>query len=247
MKILVTGSAGSVGRPVCRELRRRGHQVRGLDRVPTPGLPDGDFMVADIADEAPVREAVSGMNAVIHLAAQPVEAEFSRLVGPNVVGLYNVMNAAREEKVARLVLASSIMVISQPRPPQRPARVDEVCPRSHYAITKLLAEQMGEMYARCYGMSVLAVRLGWMVRNPVEGAKMRELDVPDVYCSAPDAGRFFALAAEAEGPGFAVAYAASRGGERAFDMEPARRLIGYQAEDRWPEGLSYEVSDDGRG
>jgi NAD(P)-dependent dehydrogenase (short-subunit alcohol dehydrogenase family) len=63
MKILVTGSAGNVGRPVCRELSRRGHEVRGLDRVPTPGLRDA--IVADIADEAPVRDAVRGVQAVV--------------------------------------------------------------------------------------------------------------------------------------------------------------------------------------
>src|SRR4051812_2320752 len=121
MKILVTGSAGYVGRPVCRELLRRGHQVRALDRVPTPGL--GDAMVADVADQAPVREAVRGVDIVVHLAAHPVEAEVSVLVGPNVVGLYNVMNAAREERVARVVLASSVMVVAGRKAPP-PLRTD---------------------------------------------------------------------------------------------------------------------------
>ena len=195
MKILVTGSAGFVGRPVCREVLRRGHQVRGLDRVPTPGLRDA--VVADIADASPVREAVRGVDAVIHLAAQPEEAEWARLVGPNVVGLSNVMNAAREEKVPRVVLASSVMVVAGRKSPL-PVRADDACPRTHYALTKLLAEQMGEMYARCFGMSVLAVRLGWMVRTPDEAAKLRAMDVPDLFCSARDAGRLFAQAAETE-------------------------------------------------
>jgi uronate dehydrogenase len=236
MKILVTGSAGAVGRPVCRELLRRGHAVRGLDRAPSPGLEDQ--IEADIADAEPVRAAVRGVEAVIHLAAQPVDAEFARLVGPNVVGLYNVMNAAREEGVPRVVLTSSMMVVSgRGRDPPRPVRVDEASPRSHYALTKLWAE----MYARCHGMDVLAVRLGWMVRNPGEAQKMRELDIPDCYVSARDAGRFFALAAEASTKGFAVVYAASRGGEKVFDMEPARRLLGYEPHDRWPQGVSFEV------
>ena len=238
MKVLVTGSAGHIGRPVCRELLRRGHQVRALDRVPTPGL--GDALVADIADQAPVCEAVRGVDVVIHLAAHPGEAEISALVGPNVIGLYNVMNAAREQKVARVVLASSVMVVADRKAPP-PLRTDEVWPRTHYALTKLLAEQMGEMYARCYGMNVLAARIGWMVRNPAEAHKLRELDVPDLYISGRDVGRFFARAAEAGTRGYAVVYALGRGGERLYDMEAARRLIGYEARDRWPDGLSYEL------
>ena len=69
-------------------------------------------MVADVADAAAVREAVRGMDAVVHLAAQPHDVPFPELVGPNVVGLYNVMNAAREEGVRRLVVASSMMVVA---------------------------------------------------------------------------------------------------------------------------------------
>jgi len=241
MKILVTGSAGYVGRPVCRELGRRGHEVRGLDLIATPGLREA--VVADIADAAAVREAVRGVDAVVHLAAQPEEAEFSRLVGPNVVGLYNVMDAARAQNVARVVLASSVMVVAG-RKNRRPVTTARAWPRTHYALTKMLAEDMGEMYARCFAMSVVAVRLGWMVRTPAEADKLRAMDVPNIYCSARDAGRLFAQAAETGelGPGgFAVVYATSRGGERLYDMKPARRLLGYEAQDRWPEGVSYEL------
>ena len=113
MKVLVTGSAGTVGRPVCEALARRGHAVRGFDRAPTPEL--ADAVVADLADGEAVRAAVRGIDAVVHLAAQPVEAPFAELVGPNVVGLYNVMDAAREEGVRRIVLASSMMVVSRAR------------------------------------------------------------------------------------------------------------------------------------
>ena len=240
MKVLVTGSAGHVGQPVCRELFRRGHAVRGFDRVPTPGVEDA--LVADIAEPESVAAAMRGRDAVVHLAAQPVDAPFAQLIGPNVVGLYTVMNAAREAKVPRVVLTSSMTVASPEHAPEQPVPVDRARPRSHYALTKLWAEQMGEMYARCFGMSVLAVRVGWMVRNAGEARRMRELDIPDVYLSAGDAGRFFACAVEAPEITFAVVYAAGRGGERVFDMEPARRLLGYEARDRWPDGLPFEES-----
>jgi uronate dehydrogenase len=130
VKVLVTGSAGTVGRPVCDELARRGHVVRGLDVIATPAL--ADAVVADIADAAAVRAEARGMDAVIHLAAQPHEVPFPELIGPNVLGLYNVLDAARDEGVRRLVVASSMMVVSGWKDTGRPARVDDRRPVNAY-------------------------------------------------------------------------------------------------------------------
>jgi len=235
--VLVTGSAGTVGRPLCEELARRGHAVRALDLTPTPDV--ADAIVADVADAAAVHAAMRGVDAVVHLAAQPHERPFPELVGPNVVGLYNVMDAAREQAVKRVVLASSMMAVWGGRGPEGPAGVGERRPNNHYALTKVWAEQMGELYAHRFGMSVLAVRLGWMVRTPDEARQMQELDIFDCYVSRADGARALAAAVEAADITFEIVYAASRGGERVFDMEPARRLLGFEAEQRWPEGLPF--------
>ena len=237
--VLVTGSAGAVGRPVCRELERRGHAVRGFDLAATPGV--SDSMRGDIVDADAVRRAVRGVQCVIHLAAVPRDMEFEKLVGPNVMGLFNVLDAAREAKVSRVVLASSIQVLSKRPEGSGPARVDEAHPGNHYGLTKLWAEQMGAMYARRFGLSVIAVRVAWMVRNLEEALHMRKINRPKVYLSAGDVGRFFAQAVAAPDVSFAVLYAAGLGGEDIFDMEPARRVIGYQARDRWPSGLEFEL------
>ena len=102
---------------------------------------------------------------------------------------------------------------------------------------------MGELYARRFGMSILAVRLGWMVRNPAEARHMLELKIFDCYVSRADGARALAAAVEAEASSFDIVYAASRGGERVFDMEPARRLLGFEAQQRWPEGLPFALPD----
>src|SRR2546423_13177387 len=96
--VLVTGSAGRVGRAAVRELQSRGHTVRGFDRVPTPGL--SDCIVGDLTDAAAVRRATAAAGTVIHLAATPDDADFlSELVPNNVVGVYHVFEAAREAGV----------------------------------------------------------------------------------------------------------------------------------------------------
>src|SRR5215467_4377298 len=108
--VLVTGSAGRVGRAVVRELKARGRRVRGFDLAPTPGADEA--VVGDLADGDAVRRAAAGAGAVVHLAATPDDADFlSELLPNNVVGVYHVFEAARQAGVRRLVLASSGQVV----------------------------------------------------------------------------------------------------------------------------------------
>jgi len=240
-RVLLTGSAGAVGCAVGRELIRRGHLVRGLDRVPSEGL--AEAMVGNVADPTAVSAAIRGCDCVVHLAAHPDDAPFLEvLLEPNVVGLFTVMNAAREAGVRRVVLASSIQVVGlRGDELARPIPVTEASPGNHYALTKLWAEELGALYARRFAMSVLIVRLGWMVRNAREAAHMQRCQRHDLYLSPAEAGRFFALAVEAESIDFAVVYAVSAAGAARFDLEPARRLLGFEPRDRWPKGLDFEV------
>ncbi|HYV37996.1 MAG TPA: NAD(P)-dependent oxidoreductase, partial [Gemmataceae bacterium] len=105
--ILVTGSSGRIGTAVVRELTARKHNLRGFDRVPTPGL--ADCVVGDILDPAACRKAMAGVSTLIHLAATPddVADPVKELFGPNIIGVYNVFEAAREAGVRRMIVASS--------------------------------------------------------------------------------------------------------------------------------------------
>jgi uronate dehydrogenase len=199
------------------------------------------MVVDNVENRTSVREAMRGIDTVIHLAAQPNDADFPLLVGPNIVGLFNVLDAARQENVNRVVLASSIQVLARRSEGSLAASVSESSPGNHYGLTKLWAETMGEMYARRYGLSVLAVRIAWLVRNQDEAMSMLRRPRPHLYLSSRDAGRFFALAIEATGIEFAVVYAASKGAETHFDMDPARRILAYEAQDYWPDGLDFEL------
>jgi len=214
--------------------------VIAFDKQEVPGF---DRAVrGNIADKVAIDRAMSAVDTVVHLAAQAHDVAFEELIEPNVLGLYQVMNGASEHGVRRVVLASSIQVLGRRRDPTKPAGVDETSPSNHYALTKVWAESMGEMYARKFGMSVICVRIAWMVRNLTEAHKMNAMNRPDLYLSPGDAGRFFAQAVEASAVDYAVLYAASCGGERLYDMEPSRRLIGYVPQDRWPFGLPFQVT-----
>ncbi len=200
-RVLVTGAAGAVGQPICRYLLTRGHHVRGFDRRPMPEL--DDVRVADLIDREAVRAAAEGMDAIIHLGAYPDEADFlENLIEPNVRGLYHVCDAARQSSVTRLVLASSVQTISGHFPAEGTIRVaDGPKPVNHYALTKVWMEQMGEMYARCYGLSVINVRIGWFPRNTTEAKRLAASERgPDVFLSHEDGQRFFARCVESPTP-----------------------------------------------
>jgi uronate dehydrogenase len=240
-RILVTGSAGSIGRPVCEELRSRGHFVRGLDLKESPTADEGQLGAVNDADA--VERAMESIDTLIHLAAEPNDCDFmTRLLPSNIVGVYNVMDAAHRHSLRRVVLASSLQVGGR-RDQGGTMRVDATNPHHHYAVTKAFSESMGRMYHLRFGMSIVAVRIGWFTRNPPEVQRMAERKAQGVYLSHRDARRFFACAAEAENVGYALVYASSKPPPDAggLDLEPAR-AIGYEPTDTFPEGLPFEVT-----
>src|SRR5437870_1441999 len=82
-KVLVTGSAGRIGRAATKALVERGHLVTGFDLRPTPGLPAERNLVGTLQDVPLVERAVAGQDVVIHLAATPDDVNYPRKPPPN--------------------------------------------------------------------------------------------------------------------------------------------------------------------
>jgi nucleoside-diphosphate-sugar epimerase len=255
-RVLVTGSAGRVGRAAVRELAARGHHVVGLDVRPTPGLPAAQSVVTGLADVDALRRAAAGVDCLIHLAATPDDARYPRgtapddgdnflseLVPNNVIAPYQIMEAVRVLKIPRVVLASTGQVIgghlltgNTPITAAHPYR-----PRYLYAATKVFLEALGQVYATEHGIEVLAVRLGWCPRDPGQVAEIAAAELfQDVFLSPGDAGRFFAATVEAATlPPYAVAYATSRHTHALrYDLSDSETLLRWQPRESWPAGAS---------
>lgn len=124
-RVLVTGGAGFIGRHVCEELLRRGHRVRVLDalieqvhsREGALPAPEVDLVRADIRDADAVRQALEGVDAVIHLAAEVGVGqsmyEIARYVGANDLGTAVLLEAMIGTPVERIVVASSMSVYGE--------------------------------------------------------------------------------------------------------------------------------------
>jgi NAD(P)-dependent dehydrogenase (short-subunit alcohol dehydrogenase family) len=250
-RVLITGSAGRLGRAAVKELTARGHAVTGFDRVPTPGLPADRAVVGTLDDFDTLLRVANGIDCLIHLAATPDDAQFPRqtdfdnfeseLVPNNVVGPYRVMEAARRCGVPRVVLASSGQVIDgHLRAGRIPVTTGvPTIPRYLYACTKVFLESLGQVYSRHHGIKVIAARLGWCPRDVGQVNEIRASELAqDVFLSPRDAGRFFAGAVEAaDVPAFSPLYVTSRFTHTLrYDLGPTKDLLGWEPQEQWPTG-----------
>jgi uronate dehydrogenase len=248
--VMITGSAGRVGRAAVRALIAAGESVVGYDLRPTPGLPSDQSIVGSLDDVAALDRALTGAKCLIHLAATPDDALgpggtgdnfLNELVPNNVVVPYLVMDAARRHGVSRAILASTGQVIDgYLRADQVPVRTDVVPrPRYLYACTKVFLEALGQVYSVKHGLTVVVVRLGWCPRDAGQVAEIRASELAqDVYLSPGDAGRFFTAAVRAAGlPKFSVMNVTSRFTYRSrYDLSDTTRLTGWTPTEQWDVG-----------
>jgi len=164
---LVTGGAGFIGSHLTEELVRRGHRVRVADSLVTgkrrnlDHIPGVEFLEGDLADLPFATRAVAGMDFVLHQAAIPsVPRSVKDPVTSNranVDASLNVLAAARDAGVTRLVFAGSSSEYGNT--PELPKREDMLPnPLSPYALQKLVAEQYCQMFTRLYGFETVTIR-----------------------------------------------------------------------------------------
>ena len=158
MRVLVTGASGMLGAGVAKALAARGDSVTVLQRRPSGlGLPE---VLADVADSAVVQRALTGQDAVIHLAAKVnvvgPEREFQRV---NVEGTRAVIDGCRQTGVQRLVYVSTPSVAHSGHAlvGVGPAPAEPAAARGPYARTKAVAEHMA-LAADTNGLAVVALR-----------------------------------------------------------------------------------------
>jgi len=170
MTYLVTGGAGFIGSNIVNELLDRGEKVRVLDNfstgkienlIPFIHLPNFRFYEGDLRDEATVRNAVKGVDYVLHHGALPsVQRSITDPITSNevnILGTLNVLEAAKEFQVKRVVYASSSSVYGNI---QASSKVESlpVGPLSPYAVSKYSAERYCQVYYQLYGLETICLR-----------------------------------------------------------------------------------------
>jgi len=213
MRIIVTGSRGKLGSAVAAYARAQGADVLGVDIV---GAGDGrGYVCADLTNLGQVYDVVRQADAIIHLAAVPRASEVTaaRTLISNVSSTYHILLAAHHLGIRRVVAASSVQVVHRAghhiRAHFRYFPLDEdhpADPKDEYGLSKLMAEQAAQMFARHYGMTIISLRYVWVCSAeewatlPHPPPHTAAVDPLPFYVHVEDAARAAWLAATAALP-----------------------------------------------
>jgi uronate dehydrogenase len=225
-RLLLTGASGKIGRSL-RYALRNDYCLTLFNRSSIPDLGPTETLVrGDTADADTVERAARGADAIVDMAGVSDVASFrARLLPVNILGTYNVFEAARLAGVPRVVYASTHHVIGYHPAGERLDERAELRPDSMYAVTKCFAEAMGRLYAEKAALEVVCLRIGYFNDRPVEERHLA------VWISPGDMARLVRAALEAASVRFEVIYGVSRNTRNWWDLDRARRVLGYEPQD----------------
>ena len=225
-RIVFTGAAGGIGtmtRPLLAGL------YPGLvlsDRVEPADLqPHETFVPADLTQPDEVAAALAGADSVIHLGGHSVEGTWDQILQANIVGCYNVFEAAREAGVKRVIFASSNHAIGFYPRSQRIGTDVTVRPDSRYGVSKVFGEALGALYSDKHGIAVTCLRIGNVGPLPLDVRRL------SIWISPRDLVQLFRIGLDHPALRYEIFYGASDNAAGWWDNSRAQQL-GYRPQDR---------------
>ena len=166
-KLLMTGAAGGLGKAMRERLKANCTTLRLSDMADLGAVGEHEeHVLADLADARAVDAMVQGVDAIVHFGGVSVEAAFGPILQANILGAYNLYEAARKHGVKRVVFASSNHVTgfyrqSETIDADHPARPDGL-----YGVSKAFGEDLSRFYFDRYGIETACVRIGSSFPEP---------------------------------------------------------------------------------
>jgi uronate dehydrogenase len=221
--VLITGATGDVGTHLSRELAGR-YKLRLSDRRPLKPPKGQTFVRADITKMADALRITKGVDAIVHLGGYSVEGPWESILQANIIGCYNVFEAARRNGVKRILFPTSNHAVGFYRRDQTIDHRVYPKPDSRYGVSKVFGEALGSLYADKYGMEVFMMRIGNV--NPVPIDKRRL----SIWFSPRDLAQLVSVGIEHPDIKFEIVYGISRNKRAWYDNSNAFRL-GYRPQD----------------
>jgi uronate dehydrogenase len=224
--ILITGAAGDVGARLRRLLKGVYPRIRISDiRKPSDIGSDEEFIAADLADYGQVEKITSGIEGIVHLGGFSVEGPWETIHRSNIVGCYNLFEAAYRSGVKRVVFASSNHAVGF-YPRERKIGVDvTVRPDSRYGVSKAFGEALGALYADKHGLRVTCIRIGNVNDKPLDKRRL------SIWLKPEDLVQLVRIGLEHPDIRFEIFYGASDNKATWWDNDNAERF-GYRPQGR---------------
>ena len=230
--VLITGAAGGVGTKL-RGLLKGVYALRLSDlKRPTDLRNDEHFVEADLADTEALDEAVAGVDGIVHLGGISGEAPWDAMLQSNIVGTYNLFEAARRHRVERVVFASSNHAVGFYPRSRRIGVNNPVRPDSRYGVSKAFGEAVAALYAFKHGLRVTCIRIGNLTDIPADRRRL------SIWLKPEDLVQLVRIGLEHPDIRYEIFFGVSDNARGWWDNEAAFRY-GYR-----PQGKSEDFRDE---
>jgi uronate dehydrogenase len=220
-RLLLTGAAGSLGQQLRRRLRPHCHALRLSDIADLGEPAAGEELVPTALENAKaVTALLADVDAVVHMGGISVEGPFEAILQANIVGAYNLYEAARINGVRRIVFASSNHVTGFYRQDETVDATMPLRPDGYYGVSKAFGENLAQFYFDRYRIETVSLRIGSCFAEP------RDRRMLATWLSFDDLERLVVASLRAPVVGHSVVYGVSDNSTVWWDNTPAAH-IGY--------------------
>ena len=224
-RLLLTGAAGGLGLELRPRLRRLARVLRVSDLAAMAPAEAGEEVAgADLRDAVAVDAVVAGCEAIVHLGGISVEGPFEPILQANIVGVWNLYEAARRHGVKRIVFASSNHVTGFYGQDEVVSPLDPVRPDGHYGLSKAFGENLSRFYFDRYGIESVCLRIGSSFAEPKDRRMLA------TWLSYDDLERLVVASLTAPVVGHSIVYGMSDNTATWWDNTSARH-IGFRPRD----------------
>jgi uronate dehydrogenase len=223
--ILMTGAAGGLGQVMRPRLKANCEVLRLSDVSPMAPAQAGEEVVqADLADAEAVKALVAGCQAIVHFGGISTEQAWGPILQANIIGLYNLYEAARIHGVKRVVFASSNHVMGFYRQSEVVDALSPAKPDGLYGVSKAFGEDLSRMYFERFGIETACVRIGACLPEPKDRRMLAS------WISHGDMHRLITACLSTQVLGHSIIYGTSDNSVSWYDNRLARH-IGYRPQD----------------
>ncbi len=223
-RLLLTGAAGNLGKELRPRLRAYCEVLRISHRSALAAEAGEESMTAALEDKDAVHALLDGVDAVVHMGGVSTEQPWEPILAGNIVGAYNLYEAARKHGVKRIVFASSNHVTGFYRQDEVIDTRAPVRPDGFYGLSKAFGENLAQLYFDRWGIETVSLRIGSSFAEPVDRRMLA------TWMSYDDLERLVVASLTAPIVGHTIIYGMSDNATTWWDNTHARH-IGYRPQD----------------